>query len=354
MPQRIPFLDTPIVLAPLGGPGTAELTAAVCNAGAFGFLPCAYFDPERITSEIARVRALTNRPFGVNLFIEPPLPPIDEAVLQSAHERLRRYRDELGIEHSVKATRPPEYYEAQIEAVLRARPAAFSFVFGIPEQRIIEAFGDAGVYTIGTATSVREAKIIQDAGIDAVIAQGAEAGGHRGTFAHDVATGLTGTFELVKQVADAVSIPVVATGGIMTGGGVAAAIALGASAAQLGTAFLLADEAGTVPAYRAALQRQSGEPVLTSVFSGRTARGLRNRFIEELSGDNAVAPYPYQNTLTRDIRNAAGRAGRAEYLSMWAGEGYRMARTGPAAAIVAALINEMHGAAQDVADFCGA
>ena len=354
MPKKLPFLDVPLILAPIAGPGTPELLAAVSNAGAFGILPCAYLDPERITSEAARVRALTSRPFGMNLFIEPPPPPVEEETLRSAHDRLKRYREELQIDHAAVVPRPTYYYEAQVEAVLRARPAAFSFIFGIPERRVIEAFRREGTYTIGTATSVREATLLEEAGVDAVIAQGAEAGGHRGTFAHDVAFGLTSTFELLAQVVAAVSIPVIAAGGIMSGRGIAAAVALGASGAQLGTAFLLADEAGTAPAYRDALKKASDETVLTTAFSGRTARGLRNRIIDELAREGPIAPYPYQNTLTRDIRNAAAKAGHAEYLSLFAGEGYRSAKTGPAATIVRSLIDEMHEATKDVAHFCGA
>jgi nitronate monooxygenase len=225
-----------------------------------------------------------------------------------------------------------------MQAVLDARPAAFSFTFGIPRDPWLQRFRDAGVATVGTATSVEEARVLEAAGVDAVCAQGAEAGAHRGTFLGEAASSLIGTIALVPLVVDAVALPVVASGGIGDGRGVAAALMLGASATQLGTAFLLAQESATSQAYRDALRAHSArDTTITTAFSGRSARGIRNRFVEELPEGSLRAPYPFQNAMTRDIRNAAAAAGRPEFLSLWAGQAFALARALPAAEIVRAL-----------------
>ncbi|MBV8582310.1 MAG: nitronate monooxygenase [Candidatus Eremiobacteraeota bacterium] len=346
MTTKLPVLDVPIVLAPLGGVGTPELAAAVSNAGGLGFLPCAYSTPAQITEQIAAVRRLTDRPFGVNLFVETQWDEPGDRV-RRAHERLRRYRNELGIPHAAEPPLPPRHYRQQVEAVLAARPAVFSFTFGILEADVLERARAAGIATLGTATTVDEALALERAGVDAICAQGAEAGAHRGTFLAPVADSLIGTLALVPQIVDAVQVPVVAAGGIGDGRGVAAVLALGAMWAQLGTAFLLADESGISPAYRHVL---AGDPVrrttLTTAFSGRAARGIRNRFIEEMSNPDDLAPYPYQNALTRDVRTAAAQQNRSEFLSLWAGQAAALAKAEPAATIVARLMREAREAAQ--------
>jgi nitronate monooxygenase len=350
MNRQIPFLRSPIVLAPIAGPGTPELTAAVADAGAFAFLASPYSAPDAIRRDVERIRELTDKPFGINLFVESELQQIEDDVLHQADARLDTYRDELGIAHHERPARPPAHYREQIEAVLEARPQAFSFTFGIPDAGTIAALKEAGIYTIGTATSVEEARALEEAGIDAVCAQGAEAGGHRGSFLNDGANVLIGTLALVPQVVDAVTIPVIAAGGIGDGRGVAAVLALGATAAQLGTAFLLAPEAGTSPAYRAALIRASArDTVITKAFSGKAARGIANRVTQELSDESLRAPYPYQNALTRDIRNAAAKQDRAEYLSLWAGQASALAREERAAQIVRRLLIEAREASVQAA-----
>lgn len=347
--RALPFTDSRIILAPLGGVGTPQLAAAVANAGAFPFLPCAYSTPEKIREEVETLRSLTKRPFGLNLFIEEPLPYLDDSSLLAAHERLRPFREELGIPHPPRPARPADHYEAQMRAALEARPAAFSFTFGIPRDPWMQRFRNAGIATVGTATSVEEARALEAAGVDAVCAQGAEAGAHRGTFLGDASSSLIGTIALVPLVADAVSLPVIASGGIIDGRGIAAALVLGASAAQLGTAFLLADEAGSSAAYRDALRTHSArDTTITTAFSGRSARGLRNRFVEEFPEGSLRAPYPFQNAMTRDIRNAAAASGRAEFLSLWAGQAFPLARALPAAEIVRALDSELREAQKSI------
>ncbi len=339
--SKIPFLESAIVLAPIAGPGTPELTAAAANAGAFAFLPCAYSDGARMRRDIEKVRELTSRPFGVNLFVEGALPDVDPQALEAANRRLNRYRHELGIAEVQQPARPPENYEQQIEVLLEARPRAFSFVFGIPSAGVLATCRDAGIYTIGTATSVEEALALEAAGVDAICAQGAEAGGHRGWFLTEKALPLIGTLSLVPLIVDAVQIPVIASGGIGDGRGIAAVLTLGAEAAQLGTAFLLAREAATPAAYRRALaERSSSETVITKAFSGRPARAIANRMTVELADGKDIAPFPFQNAITREVRNAAAAQERAEFLSLWAGQAFPLIREEPAAATVSRLLEE--------------
>jgi nitronate monooxygenase len=346
--RSIAFLETPIVLAPLGGPGTVELTAAACNAGAFGILACQYSNPETMRGDIERLRRMTDRPFGVNLFIEGPSPTVAPEELLRAERRLDAYRDELSIPRRAEPPPPPRYHDEQMRVVLETRPRAFSFTLGIPAAPVIEALKDAGIFTIGTATTVEEAVALDEAGIDAVCAQGSEAGGHRGTFLLRQQLPLIGTLALVPQVVDAVGIPVIAAGGIGDGRGIAAALALGACAAQLGTSFLRATEAGTASAYREALRTaSSADTVITEAFSGKPARGIANRFTRELFDPGERAPYPHQNTMTRDIRTAAAAQGRAEFLSLWAGQAFPLATAAPAAQIIESLLAQTRAALED-------
>lgn len=342
------FLDVPIVLAPMGGAATVQLVAAVSNARGFGVLPCAYLTPDQIRAQVAELRGLTSRPFAVNLFVEQPLTGGNPQQLARAHERLRGYRDELGIPHPREHATPPQAYRDQLEAILDVRPAVFTFTFGIPDTPTLARFRERGIFTMGTATTVAEARALREAGVDGVVAQGMEAGAHRGTFLDTVENSLVGTMALVPQVIDATGLPVFAAGGIGDGRGVAAALALGAAAAAVGTAFLLADESGIASAYRAALRSEHGQQtVLTRAFSGRTARGIANRMVVEL-GEADIAPYPYQNAMTRDIRNAAAQQGRAEFLSLWAGQAVSLARELPAAEIVSRLMQEARTATDRV------
>jgi len=338
-------LSHPIVQAPLAGGGdTPALVAAVSESGALGFIGAAYLTAAQIAEASRAVRARTARPFGINLFAPRPalaLPPDASAALA----RVAPYFAELGLPPPAPPAPAPDAFDAQLAAALESGAAVFSFTLGVLPAPVIAAIKARGMFLLGTATTVEEAVTLERAGVDAVVTQGSEAGGHRGTFAADFDAGLVGTIALVPQVVDAVGVPVVASGGIMDGRGIAAALALGAAAAQLGTAFLTCDEAGVPDAYKQAIlaAREDGTR-LTRAFSGRPARGIVNRFMTEMERDGAILPFPLQNVLTRPLRTAAARQGRAEFLSLWAGQGVRLARRQPAAALVARLAEEIEAA----------
>jgi len=347
--MELPSFEVPVVLAPMGGFATVALVAAVCEAGGLGILAAAYLTPEQIAAQGAELRSRTRKPFGINLFIENPPYEAEDAVVAHAHARIGTLRAELGMAQPATPARPVDHYRAQIDAVLEARPDVFSFTFGIPDARTLERFRAAGTFTLGTATTVAEAIALREAGVDGVIAQGAEAGAHRGTFLAAVDESLIGTIALVPQVVDATGLPVIAAGGIGDGRGVAAALALGARAAALGTTFLLAPEASTSPAHRAVLTSERvRHTVLTRAFSGKSARGVPNRFTAAIRDPDDIAPYPFQNAMTRDVRNAAAASGNPEYVSLWAGQAAPLAREQPAAQIVRRVVDEARAAVERV------
>jgi nitronate monooxygenase len=322
-------IDYPILLAPMAGEAAkAPLVAAVSNAGGLGMLGAGYMSPEKLLATIAEIRALTSRPFGVNLFVTEPAER-DRGGVEAMAAALARYHAELGIGAPALPASLEENYQQQMEAVLSAGVPAFSFTFGVPSAQQMEALKAAGTCVMGTATTVDEALELERRGADVVVAQGAEAGGHRGTFLGAAfENAMIGTMALVPQVVDAVRLPVVAAGGIADRRGVRAARALGASAVSVGTAFLTTIESAVSDAYKLALTGPASRVTgVTRVFSGRHARGVRNRYMDEMRAFEASAPvYPVTNALTRDMRQAASRQGRAEFLSLWAGQAAPLAR----------------------------
>jgi len=337
-------LDHPLIQAPLAGGGdTPALVAAVSEAGALGFVGASYLTPDQIAATAQAVRSLTARPFGINLFAPSPAPALP-ANARAALERVAPYFAELGLPPPAVPAAAADAFPALFEAALASGASVFSFTFGVLPAGAIAAIKARGMFLMGTATNVAEAVALERAGVDAVVAQGSEAGGHRGTFAGDVDAGMVGTIALVPQIADAVKVPVIASGGIMDGRGIAAALALGASGVQLGTAFLTCNEAGIPEAYKQAIVgARESDTRITRAFSGRAARGIVNRFMTEVgrTGDaDTILPFPLQNTLTRPLRAAAAKAGRAEFLSLWAGQGVRLARREPAASLVRRLADE--------------
>lgn len=331
----------PIVQAPMaGGPDTPALAAAVSAAGGLGSLGCAYLSAAQIESVAAQVRAETDRPFALNLFVRADTPD-DPAAEPRVLAVLSGFRTEIGLAPdpaAASAPVPPPRFEDQLEAVLRAAPRVFSFTFGVPAREQLAAVRARGIAIVGTATTVEEARALDDAGVDAICAQGGEAGGHRGTFLGAFEDALVGTFALVPQVVRATKRPVIAAGGIMDGAGIRAALALGASAVQLGTAFLGCPEAGTTAPHRAALATATATTV-TRAFSGRPARGIRNRMTDAFARVEP-APFPHQQRLTADLRREAARQGRTDLMQLWAGQGAPLARALPARDLVATLARE--------------
>jgi nitronate monooxygenase len=334
-------IEQAIIQAPMAGATTPELVAAVSNAGGLGMLPGAYQQPERIAADIAAIRRLTARPFGVNLFAGSDEPSVGSDPVPML-EILGRAHAALGLPEPVIPVVTPVPFADALEVVLGAGVPVFSFTFGIPNADAMAALKERGIVVLGTATTVDEARQLAAAGVDAVVAQGAEAGAHRGTFAGSFEAALVGTIALVPQVVDAVDLPVVASGGIMDGRGIVAAEALGASGVQLGTAFLTCREAGIPDAYKAAIRAARDDATaLTRAFSGRPARGIVNPFMKEVEArPDAILPFPLQNSATRPMRNAAAAQGDTRYLSLWAGQGAPMARETTAADLVAALVRE--------------
>jgi len=344
----------PIIQAPMGGGNTTppELVSAVSEAGGLGFIGAAYMSPAQIAQTAAGVRARTSRPFGINLFVPTSAPERDPALLDAAMARLAPYHAELGIAPPTPPAPRAFSFEEQLQAVLESDASVFSFTFGVLEASAMERVKQRGMFIVGTATTVEEGIILEQGGVDAIAAQGSEAGAHRGTFAAPFELAMIGTMALVPMMLDAVRVPVIASGGIMDGRGIAAALALGATAVQMGTAFLTCDECGVSNAYKeTVLHAHEDETRPTRAFSGRPARGIVNRAMGEIeAGASAILPYPLQNALTRPMRNAATAQDRPEFLSLWAGQGLRMARRQRAGELVARLVRETDDAIARLAD----
>jgi nitronate monooxygenase len=335
-------IELPIIQAPMGGGiTTPELVAAVSSAGGLGSLGAGYMNAENIRETAAQIRTKTKSPFGINLFV-PEEPMAQPESIEFAHNILQTFRSELGIERFSAPERFAEPFEEQVQAVFEIKPALFSFTFGVPSPSLVQEMKAAGIAVMGTATTVAEAQALAKLNVDLICAQGAEAGAHRATFLGGFEESLVGTIALVPQVVDAVSMPVVAAGGIMDGRGVAAALALGAVGVQLGTAFLLCTESGAHPTYKEALKdARDDNTVLTRAFSGRPARAIANRFIHELAPHaDALPPYPVQNALTKDIRAAAAEQSRPDLISLWSGQAALLARAIPAGELIRALVRE--------------
>ncbi len=335
-------LRLPLVQAPMAGATTPAMVAAASNAGALGSLGAAAFEPARLEAEVAAIRAATDRPFAVNLFVLPESAP-DADTVARALAAIDPLNAALGLPPGVAPARFAPDFRAQLDTLVALRVPVASFTFGLLDAADVARLKAAGTYVIGTATHVAEGLAWRAAGADALSAQGAEAGGHRGTFIGAAEDALIGTMALVPQLVDATGLPVIAAGGIMDGRGIAAALALGAQAAQLGTAFLTCTESPIAAAWKARLLASADtSTMVTRAITGRHARGLRNTLMARL-GERAgdVAPYPVQNALTQPLRQAAARANDGDYLSLWAGQGAPLARRRGDALTTAQLIDAL-------------
>lgn len=336
-------LKCPIVQGPMaGGSCTPVLVAGVCNGGALGSLPAALLAPAAMREQVGQIRALTTQPFLINMFVlRTPAPAPEDVAL--AVELLRPAWEKLGWTSLPLPAKWCEDFDAQFETLIALRPAAASFTFDILTKAQVQRLHDAGIEVIGTVTTVDEARAWQAVGADAVVASGIESGGHRGTFLGSQEDATLSARALWPAVAAAVDIPVIAAGAIMTGSDIRAALKLGASAVQMGTAFLVCDESGISDLYRERLLTAGDTPTrLTRAFSGRYARGLENDFIRQMSTVEGQFPaYPVQNALTSPIRAAAAQQGNPELLSLWAGAEVRRARAMPVARLIETLAGEL-------------
>lgn len=338
-------IDYPIIQGPFGGGlSSTTLVAAVSNLGGLGSFGAQGLAPARIREIVADIRLRTDRPFAVNLWVsteDPGASEVTAEAFEAALSPLRPFYAELGVE-------PPRYapptrvrFDEQVEALIDLRVPAFSFVFGVPDPTVLEAARRRGVATIGAATTADEARALEAANVDLVVASGSEAGGHRPSFLRPAEASLKGTFALVPQVADAVRIPVIAAGGIADGRAVAAALMLGAQGVQVGTAFLACEESNAAAGHRAALFAPGREQtLLTRGFSGRLARGLRNRLAEQLTHGPRSLPYPVPSELLAPLRAAALARDRVDLVSLWAGQAAPLVRHRRARDLFAALVEE--------------
>jgi nitronate monooxygenase len=325
-------IEHPIIQAPMAGAQGAELAIAVSNAGGLGSLPCALLSPEQIRAEIEAIRRGTGKPFNLNFFCHAAPKPDPEREARWV-AKLAPYRDELGIaEPAVKGGRAP-FDETSCAIVEALRPPVVSFHFGLPEPHLLDRVKRTGARVISSATTVAEARWLDAQGVDAIIAQGVEAGGHRGMFIETDIANQVGTFALIPAIADAVKVPVIAAGGIGDARTINAAFALGASAVQIGTAFLLCPESKISPLYRGALkQADAHDTVLTNVFTGRPARGIANRATRELGPISAMAPaFPNATNAMLPLRMKAEAQGSSDFTPLWSGQSPRFAREAPAA-----------------------
>jgi nitronate monooxygenase len=341
--ELLSLFSHPIIQGPMaGGSNTPELVAAVSNAGALGSLAGSLLSPDTLRSQVAAIRALTDQPFLINFFVQGmPAPAADD--VERAKELLKPVYQALGWDELPTPAKWCESFAAQFETLLELRPAVASFTFDILSPDQVARLHAAGIAVIGTVTTIAEALAWQAAGADAVVASGVEAGGHRGTFIGAQTDATLSTFELLPAVVAAVRLPVIAAGGIMDGKDIRRALAAGAKAVQMGTAFLVTNESGIHPAYKQALLTAGDRPTRqTRAFSGRYARGLENRFMQMMADVELQVPaYPVQNALTGSIRSEAARRGDTEWMSLWCGSSVNRARGMPAGRLVETLVKEM-------------
>ena len=330
----------PVVQAPMSGFTPPALAAAVCNAGGLGSIGCAGIPPALVRDQVSALRQATNRPYNLNFFVHAA-PQLDAQATARMRARLAPYFDEFGLGPVPEPKEPfPSFDEERLALVLELRPRVVSFHFGLPSAAAVRRIKEAGCLIFSSATTVAEARSLEAGGADVVIAQGFEAGGHRGSFSASAGAGLVGTMALVPQIVDAMRLPVIAAGGIVDGRGLAAAFALGASGAQLGTAFLGCPEATISPLHRAQLRNAADDGTeLTLAFTGRPARALRNRFITEMA-DSDPLQFPLQASLTSPLREVPNEEARAAFTPFWAGQAAPLVRELPAEELVEKLVRD--------------
>jgi nitronate monooxygenase len=346
-------IEYPIIQGPLGGLSTQKLAAKVSNFGGLGSFGAHGLNPSAIKEVIDEIRTLTSRPFAINLWVSME----DEGARTSGEKAFSRSLTPLaghirGLGGTLPTYKPyvPVKFEDQARILLDAKVPAFSFIVGIPPKEILDECRAQHITTIGTATTPDEAVALEQAGVDVIVASGFEAGGHRGSFLLPAEDSLTGTFSLVPQVVDAVSIPVVAAGGIADARGVVAAFALGAQGVQIGTAFLTSPDSGATTMYRNAIMNGNARrTTLTRAFTGRLARGIHNQLLQELNRPQVeILPYPLQRALVRNLSVLAEKAGDSEHMPLWAGQSACLSHSEDAMTFLQDLVREVSAVAGSV------
>jgi len=344
--QQLFGIELPVIQAPMAGVQGSALAVAVCNAGGLGSLPCAMLSVDAMRKELEAIRSQTSRPYNVNFFCHVP-PAFDAGREAAWRGLLSPYYEEYGIDPGSIAGGPGRApFSAEAADVLEDfRPPVVSFHFGLPEADLLERVRGWGAKVLSSATTVEEALWLEERGVDAVIVQGLEAGGHRGHFLSPDLTVQLGTFALVPQVVAAVKVPVIASGGIADARGVAAAMRLGAAGVQVGTAYLLCPEATTSAVHRAALRSEAARhTALTNLFSGRPARGIVNRVMRELGPIREEAPeFPLASSAIAPLRSKAESQGRGDFSPLWAGQNASGCREVGAAEVTRGLVEEIEG-----------
>lgn len=339
-------IDYPVIQGPLGGLSSQKLTAAVSNFGGLGSFGAHGLSPAAIKDVIAEIRPLTSKPFAMNLWVsmeDEGARTSDENAFNRSLAPLTTHLATLGAPHPTFKPYSPARFEDQARVLLDAKVPVFSFIFGIPPREILEECRAKSIVTIGTATTPEEGAALQQAGVDVIVASGFEAGGHRGSFLRRAEDSLTGTLSLVPQIVDNVDVPVIAAGGIGDARGVVAALALGAEGVQMGTVFLACEESGASLLHRQALRGKKAEhTALTKGFTGRLARGIHNRLLQELNQEGtAVLPYPLQRSLVRNLAIPAEAAGRSDLLPLWAGQSANLSICTDVSGFLTSLVEEV-------------
>ncbi|MCF2489410.1 nitronate monooxygenase family protein [Dyadobacter sp. CY347] len=338
-------IQYPILQGPMGGGfSNAALLAAVSNAGGLGSYGAYTLTPEQILAADREVKTKTSKPYNINLWVsdvDKSLESFPPEKLEKVKQLFKPYFDSLSIPLPDLDTNIPSKFLKQVEAVFEARPAVFSFIFGIPSKDILDEARRLGIKTVGSATTLDEAIALEQAGVDAIVASGFEAGGHRPSFLKPAPDSLTGTFALVQHLKARIKTPIIAAGGIADGAGIRAALTLGADAAQIGTAFLVTDESSATPAHRSTLlSDESRYTVLSKSLTGRMGRMIRNRVTEEVSYGTEVLPFPLHSRFMGPLREAALAQGRTELSIFWSGQNAVNLKPGTTAEFMQSLIDE--------------
>jgi nitronate monooxygenase len=349
-------IQYPIIQGPLGGLSSQRLTAAVSNFGGLGSFGAHGLEPPAIADVIAEIRSLTSRPFAMNLWVsmeDRGARSSDEKAFGKSLAPLAPHLAALGAPRPAYKPYSPLRFEDQARVLLDRQIPVFSFVYGVPPDEILDECRKRGIFTIGTATTPDEARLLRDAGVDAVVASGFEAGGHRGSFLHPAEDSLTGTLSLVPRIVDQLDIPVIAAGGIADSRGLLAAFALGAEAVQMGTVFLALEDSGASPLHREAIRDgKAAYTGLTKGFTGRLARGIRNRLMDDLNaGGVEILPYPLQRALVRNLAIAAEAAGQPELMPLWAGQSAGISSPSDVSEFLASLVAEVSEIAPSIAEW---